>query len=163
MALEAIGAIIGITSNSGRNGWYENLNRSSANPPGVVFSIVWPILYFMIAISGWILQFAPSDVPRLTLIRVLFGIQLVSNWCWSPFFFTLHEVVLSFVVIITMVVIVGLIIILSFEKMRAVSVLMLPYLLWLCFASYLNGYIMVNNWKQQKGLFECYLILIRFK
>ena len=143
--LQAVGATIGFTTNSGKDGWYEYLNRSPANPPGVVFSIVWPVLYLLIAISGWILQFS-SKRPRLTIIRVLFGIQLALNWSWSYLFFTFHLTALSFAEILLIVAINATIIGLSFRNIRWISLLLLPYLLWTCFASYLNGYIVVENW-----------------
>ena len=135
-----VGVIIGLIIRPDITNWYEQQARAPLNPPNWVFPIAWTILYTLIAISGWILQFA-SKVPPLTVVRVLFGIQLVLNWGWTFLFFTFHLTGLSFGVIVALDIIVAVLIVVAFGNFRLVSLLMLPYLAWICFASYLNYYV----------------------
>jgi translocator protein len=134
------GVIIGLVIRPDITSWYEEQARAPLNPPNWVFPIAWTILYTLIAISGWILQFA-KHVSPLTVVRVLFGLQLLLNWAWSFLFFSFHLTGLSFGIIVTLDILVAALIIVAFGKFRLVSLLLLPYLAWICFASYLNYYV----------------------
>ena len=70
---------------------------------------------------------------------------MIFNWSWSPLFFIKHLTGLSFGIILVMVATVGSIVYLGWEDLNSVSLLLLPYLIWISFASYLNFYIWVNN------------------
>ena len=135
-----VGVIIGLIIRPDITTWYAEQAKAPLNPPNWVFPVAWTIFYTLIAISGWVLQFAKSVSPR-TAVWVLFGIQLVLNWAWSIFFFTFHLTGFSFGVIIFLDILVAALIILAFGKFRIVSLLLLPYLAWLCFAAYLNYYV----------------------
>ena len=109
-----------------------------------MFGVAWTILYALIAVGGWILQYS-SETPKVLLLRGLYWFQLILNWSWSFVFFTFHLTAFSFAILVVMDVSVGLLVYLAYGKLRLVSLLMLPYLLWLLFASYLNFYIWQNN------------------
>ncbi len=144
IALIGMGMAIGSLTREEISGWYSVLNRSTLTPPNYVFPIAWTTLYAMIAISGWMIWSA-SSFKNLALIKKLFVMQLILNWSWSPVFFTYHLTGLSLLIIALMVVLVATIIYLSYPKLKKVSLLMLPYLAWICFASYLNFYIWKFN------------------
>ena len=144
IALIAIGGIIGSLTKPEISTWYRALNRSTLTPPNYVFPFAWTILYGMIGASGWLIWRAPS-FSKLSIIKTLYVTQLILNWSWTPLFFHYHLTGLSLVVLGLMDILVGTIIWLAYKKMRAVSLLMIPYLLWILFASYLNFYIWQYN------------------
>jgi benzodiazapine receptor len=135
-----IGSIIGSLTKPEIHTWYSTLNRSLLTPPNYVFPIAWSILYAMIASCGWIIWRA-SLFPGLRLLKILYVIQLLLNWSWTPLFFHYHLVGFSLVVLMLINITVSIIIYLSYKKIRSVSLLMIPYLLWGLFANYLHFYI----------------------
>ena len=144
-ALIFIGSVIGSSTKTGVSTWYKDLNRSPLSPPNYLFGIVWTILYAMIGASGFIM-WQKQYFPRLRLIKILYVVQLILNFSWTPLFFSYHLVGTSLLCIILMSTLVTCMIYLSYEKIRTVSILMIPYLFWLLFATYLNFYIWQNNY-----------------
>jgi translocator protein len=140
IGLITIGSMIGSLSQSEITTWYITLNHSRLTPPNVVFPIAWTILYTIIAICGW-LVWRTEPFSQLKMIKRLYVIQLILNWSWTPLFFHYHWIGISLFVLILMDIFVALLIILSYSKIRLVSQLMLPYLLWIFFASYLNFHL----------------------
>jgi tryptophan-rich sensory protein len=138
--LIAIGGIIGSLTKPEISSWYSTLHRSPLTPPNYVFPVAWTILYGMIGTCGWLIWHKSSS-PKLSIIKTLYVAQLILNWSWTPLFFYYHLTGLSLVVLIAMDILVGILIFLAYRKMKAVSLLMIPYLSWILFASYLNFYI----------------------
>jgi len=129
-----IGSIanINITSDS----WYDELIKSSLNPPGFVFGIVWPILYLLMAI----VSFQASEK-----IWKLFILQLILNAAWSWIFFYCQAPIIALLDIVFLIVINLKIL----SQLRSLSTLLfslyLPCLLWLFFAAFLNISIIYLN------------------
>ncbi len=140
----AIGSVIGSLTKPEISTWYTTLNRSNLTPPNYVFPVAWTILYGIIGICGWLIWRA-SVFPKLSIIKTLYVTQLILNWSWTPLFFHYHLTGLSLIVLGLMDILVGAIILLAYRKIKAVSLLMLPYLFWILFASYLNFYIWWYN------------------
>lgn len=143
-ALVAIGFVIGSLTKQEISTWYSTLNRSSFTPPNYVFPIAWTILYTIIGICGWIIWGA-TPFSRLRLIKALYVIQLILNWSWTPLFFRYHLTGFSLLLLSSMDILVGTLIWLAYPKIKSVSLLMIPYLLWILFACYLNFYIWQHN------------------
>lgn len=143
-ALILIGSLIGSLTKQEISTWYSTLNRSSLTPQNYVFPIAWTILYGAIGACGWII-WSTESCSYLSLIKSLYLIQLVLNWSWTPLFFYYHLTGFSLLILITMDILVGMIIYLAYPKIKSVSLLMIPYLLWILFASYLNFYIWQYN------------------
>lgn len=144
VALEMIGVGIGIMTSGNIENWYAQLKLSPLNPPGWVFGVVWPMLYGLIAIAGhrlWQRRYQPEMKPLL----VLFITQMVMNWAWSFLFFGAHMLWVSCFWLIALVAVVTILIIKAWRKERISACLLLPYLMWVSFATYLNGYIAVMN------------------
>lgn len=142
---ELISVIISLCTQSGMHSWYPGLNKSSLTPPGYVFGIVWPLLYFSLAVFGWILNNKRTK-PEFKNLFKYYWIQMVLNWVWSPvfFYFYLTEfalVILMLLVIINAHIIRKLMVLGAFN----ISYIILPYFLWLCFALYLNTVIVLIN------------------
>jgi translocator protein len=126
------------------NNWYKNLNKSSLTPPNWVFGIVWPILYTLLAIS-FIFTFTSKKCKGLCTPLKFFIIQMILNLSWTTIFFKYNLPIISLIVIILII----FFTILTYKSMSSInkfaSYLLLPYLFWLCFATYLNSYIVFNN------------------
>ena len=144
VVLIAIGGVIGSLTKPEINSWYSTLNRSTLTPPNYVFPVAWTILYGIIGACGWLI-WRPQAFPKLSIIKTLYVAQLILNWSWTPLFFHYHLTGLSLVVLVVMDSLVGAISCLAYQKIRTVSLLMIPYLSWILFASYLNFYIWQYN------------------
>ncbi|BAG40001.1 DNA gyrase inhibitor [Orientia tsutsugamushi str. Ikeda] len=144
VVLIAIGGVIGSFTKSEISTWYSTLHRSTMTQPNYVFPVAWTILYGIIGACGWLI-WRSQAFPKLSIIKTLYVAQFILNWSWTPLFFHYHLTGLSIVVLIAMDILVGTIICSAYQKMRAVSLLMIPYLSWILFASYLNFYIWQYN------------------
>lgn len=144
VVLIAIGGAIGSLTKPEISSWYSTLHRSTVTPPNYVFPIAWTILYGIIGTCGWLIWRA-SAFPKLTAIKTLYVTQLILNWSWTPLFFHYHLTGLSLVFLGLMDILVGMIIYLTLPSIRAVSRLMIPYWLWILFATHLNYYIWQHN------------------
>lgn len=121
--------------------WYESLNQAPWTPPNLVFPIVWTVLYVFIAIAGW--QIAKTGNQTLL---VLWYAQLILNALWSWIFFGQYWVTLALVDIVAISGLVLMLIIKSAQsKLTSVVFLLIPYLVWLCIATSLNAYVLLNN------------------
>lgn len=140
VALIAIGGIIGSLTKTEISTWYSALSRSTLTPPNYVFPVAWTTLYGIIGACGWLI-WRPQAFHKLSIIKTLYVTQLILNWSWTPLFFHYHLTGLSLIVLVAIDILVATIIWLSYRKIRLVSVLMMPYLLWILFATYLNFYI----------------------
>ena len=144
IALISIGSGIGSLTKTEITTWYSILHRSTLTPPNYIFPIAWTILYGIIGACGWLIWREPS-FRKLSIIKTLYVTQLILNWSWTPLFFHYHLTGLSLVVLGTMDILVCALICLAYQKMRSVSLLMITYLSWILFASYLNFYIWRYN------------------
>lgn len=123
--------------------WYPYLNKPALTPPNIVFPIAWSIIYLCIGVSIGLIYLSDSKRKR-TLIR-LFSIQLVFNFAWSLLFFYLENPLLGFIDILLLDVFVTIYAVQSYPEKKISSILFWPYILWIYFATYLNGYILLNN------------------
>ena len=124
------------SSDASNDQWYQNLNKSNLNPPGYIFGIVWPILYFLMSISAY---------RTFSSIKNLFYIQLILNTIWSWLFFSFHMPLIS-LIDINLLIFLNIFILFKMLKVDIFSgVIYLPYIMWLVFASYLNVFIVLYN------------------
>ena len=144
IVFEAVGFLLGMLTQANLHPWYYGLNKSALTPPGAVFSIVWSILYGLLAIVGWAL-WQNRDNFKIRQICYLYFVQLGMNWAWTPLFFQLHWLGFSFLWIIVMVCINGIIILRIKNEKKELAIALIPYFLWLIFAGYLNGVIWILN------------------
>lgn len=139
----AVGAVAAFLQSPSMEEWYPLLNKSPLTPPAWAFPVAWSILYLLMGISAGLLWGVRSIYS--TFLYLLFVIQLSLNFLWSIFFFTLRSPLLGFVDIILLDMFVVIYIAGCYVVKRSASWLMLPYILWLAFATYLNGYIILYN------------------
>ena len=130
----AIGSIANININA--DGWYEELVKSPLNPPGYVFGIVWPILYLLMGIVAFL---------AAERIWKLFIIQLILNAAWSWIFFYYQLPIIALLDIALLILINVMIVMNLRASSKALAWLHLPYLIWLCFAAFVNISIVYLN------------------
>ena len=122
--------------------WYSQLVKSNYNPPDWVFAPVWTTLYFMMTLAVWL--FWHSTNRDMKTVYIYF-IHIIVNTTWSIAFFVFHQIVISILVLIILITLI-IILIKNFKRVNLISsYLMIPYLLWCCFALVLNVSIFVLN------------------
>ena len=119
--------------------WYKDLNKPKLNPPDWIFGPVWTILYIMIGFSGWVfwekkLNFEQDDIAAW----FFYFFQLLLNFIWTPVFFGLNYLFISLIIIVLLDISVLVNIILFFLKSSLAGGLLIPYIFWISFATYLN-------------------------
>ena len=129
----AVGAVASIQAKS----FYSQLAQPDWAPPPGVFGPVWTVLYALMGIAAWLVwRCGGFRANRQAL--TLFLLQLAFNALWSWFFFAWHRGVLAFVDIIVLCLLIVFTLV-SFWRVRPLAgVLLIPYLLWVSFASALN-------------------------
>lgn len=117
--------------------WYDTLIKPVFNPPNWVFSPVWTTLYTLMGISLFLVLKA-KDLPDKLQGLVFFGIQLILNGLWSIVFFGIHHILGAFIIIILLLSFIILSIVKFYGISKPAAYLLVPYLLWVCYAAALN-------------------------
>ena len=124
--------------------WYKSLNQSPLTPPSWVFPIAWTFLYALIVASGVVfLSVRTAAVHSAGFFY--YCAAWVLNISWSQIFFRFRRPGMSFVVILGMLAFIALNIRAFYPVSRLAAWLLVPYLAWVSFAAYLNGYIVFMN------------------
>ncbi|WP_260923390.1 TspO/MBR family protein [Novosphingobium sp. 9] len=119
------------------NPWFAALVKPSVYPAPLVFPIVWSLLYVMMGLAAAMVGAARGARGR-GLALVFFGVQLVLNLAWSPVFFGAHKMHAGLVVISLLDLAVIVTIAAFWRVRRPAALLLVPYLAWILFATYLN-------------------------
>ena len=139
--IAAAGAAIGAP---GVDGWYEDAAKPMFTPPNAIFGPVWGVLYLSMAIAAWLVWRRPPSLARTRALRI-YAVQLALNALWTPAFFGLGAVIGATGLWIALVVIVLLdfailaAIIRFSDVSRVAATLLVPYWLWVLFATTLNA------------------------
>lgn len=136
IVIELIGIITTLFIDA--QGFYQSILLPQFAPPGWVFGIAWTILYLLLGITFSILY-----QERMNYQLKIFITQMILNFSWSFIFFNLEFFVLSYMMIVIMIILTAYIVILT--RKALISKLLLPYIMWLLFASYLNLGIIILN------------------
>lgn len=138
-----VGLTAGYLQSDAIQNWYPFLNKPASTPPDIVFPIAWSIIYVCMGLSVGLIIL--SDAKGRAALVQLFGIQLFFNFAWSLLFFYFRSPLWGLADILILDVLVTIYTLKSYPVNKASSLLFLPYLLWIYFATYLNGYILLNN------------------
>lgn len=122
--------------------WYEQIKKSPLNPPSWVFGVVWPLLYLTLA---WSFARYYFRRPKGDFAWVLFGAQMILNVAWTTIFFTFKQPEWALACILAMIVLTAWTGALFYAIDPTSAMILVPYFLWLCFATYLNAYIVWKN------------------
>lgn len=124
---------------------FENLNQPLLSPPSWLFPIVWTILFILMGISSWRVLESDNDPEKINSALRIYSIQLVVNFFWPIFFFQFGWYLFSFFWILLLWVLILITNIRFYKLDQKAGWLMLPYLLWVTFASYLNLMVAILN------------------
>jgi tryptophan-rich sensory protein len=140
LLLVAAAAFVGAQFEPGE--WYAALRKPPLNPPNWLFAPVWSLLYLGIAVAGWLVWRTGRGV-RVPL--ALWSGQLVLNATWSPLFFGLHRPGLALLDLGLLLVLVVSTTVAFFRVRPLAGALLVPYAVWVGFATYLNGGVWYLN------------------
>ena len=124
--------------------WYATLNKPVFAPPNWIFGPVWTLLYFLMGISFYLI-WKQGWKKKIRAAGMFFLAQLGLNFIWSPIFFGLRAPLLGLIVIVTMWVLIVMTMKRFYPLSRLAFYLLVPYLLWVSFATLLNAAIVVLN------------------
>ena len=125
---------------------YDRIQTPPLAPPGILFPIVWSILYTLMGISSAIIYIKGRDenIPVYEALRI-YAIQLVVNFFWSIIFFNLEAFLFAFLWLLLLWVLIIIMIVKFYKIDKTAAYLQIPYLLWVTFAAYLNFAIFLLN------------------
>ena len=124
--------------------FYSTINKPFLSPPPIVFGIVWPILYLLMAVS-FILVILSDNSPTKISAIILFILQLIINLSWTKIFFTDKNFEIAFWTCLILTLLVITMTIAFFKQSLWAGILQIPYCLWLTFACYLSYQIKLSN------------------
>ena len=140
----AVGVVSGYLTRDAQT-MFSVMNKPSLSPPGWLFPVVWTILYVLMGIASYIIYQQGKDREDVKTALSFYIVQLAFNFFWTIIFFNYESYLFAFIWLIVLWNLV-LITIIKFNKIsRVASYLMIPYLIWVTFAGYLNlGIYMLN-------------------
>lgn len=140
-----VAAAGGAVTSTSVGDWYQTLEKPPLTPAPWVFPVVWNLLYFMMGVSAWLVWRAAGSFDKAGFALALFGGQLSLNLAWSIVFFGLQSPVLGVIDILLLNgALVGTILAFAAHS-RLAALLLLPYLAWALFATYLTVAIAILN------------------
>jgi len=135
-------ALGGLLMNNGpQAAWYNSLEKAPWTPPGWVFGFAWTTIMLCFSVYLAFLFLKRNDLP----LKILFIIQVILNISWNYFFFNIHWVKFAMFILISLTVVVYIFLFAFRKEMKWLSLLILPYAIWLLVACSLNLYFIMNN------------------
>jgi benzodiazapine receptor len=140
----SIGAIAGLFTARAIPEWYASLNQPSFNPPNWVFGPVWTTLYIILGISFFMIWKMEAGKQRNQAI-LIFMVQLLLNFSWSFFFFYFKMIGVALIDIVALWIMIVVMLVRFYRLKPQAAYINIPYLLWVSFATVLNGaYFFLN-------------------
>lgn len=141
---EAVGALSGWLARDGTELYATMIEKPPLSPPGVVFPVVWAVLYALMGIGAARIWSAPASEKRTRALRVFLA-QLTFNFFWSLIFFNLQAYGFAFLWLMVLWVLIFWMILAFRPVDRLAAGLQIPYFVWVTFAAYLNLGVWVLN------------------
>lgn len=124
---------------------FQQLNKPPLTPPGFLFPIVWTILYTLMGIASYLIVTSGKNQEDIQTALMAYGLQLFVNISWPIFFFRFDWYLFAFFVILLLWLFIVRTIRLFYDISKPAAYLMIPYLIWVTFATYLNaGFVALN-------------------
>ena len=140
----AVGGISSFATQRSIKTWFVTLKKPSFNPPNYLFAPVWTVLYILMGVSLYMIWQSPSGDARTNALAI-FGIQLLLNFAWSFIFFYFRKITWALLDIMLLWIAIVIMILLFYWIDPVAAYLQIPYLLWVSFATALNGAIRKLN------------------
>lgn len=137
-----LGIISGLITRGGMED-FEALTKPPLSPPGILFPIVWSILYTLMGISSYIVVESGCSAKGASIKA--YGLQLAFNIVWPVIFFSFKMYLLAFIWLLVLLLLVIVTTLLFYSCKKWAGYLMIPYIIWLLFAGYLNIAIYILN------------------
>jgi len=125
--------------------WYQTLNKPSLTPPDWLFAPVWIFLFLLMGVSLFLIWRKGPDEREVRHALVIFGAQLILNILWSVLFFGLKSPPAAFIEIAVLWIMILLTIRYFYRISKAAGMLLVPYILWVSLAAFLNFSIWMLN------------------
>ena len=139
----AVGGVSAILS-MGSMDTFKSLEKPPLSPPGWIFPVVWTILFLLMGFASYLVSLSPKTVEKRRALFI-YGLQLIVNFFWSILFLNLENYLGAFIWIILLLVLI-LVTAYDFSKIsKLAGRLLIPYILWVLFAGYLNLFIYLLN------------------
>lgn len=123
---------------------FERLTKPPLAPPGWLFPVVWTVLFILMGIASYLV--ATSNQPYKSRSALLvYGVQLIFNFLWSLIFFNLNAYTFAFIWLIILWLLIFLTLRMFYNISKPAGLLLIPYLIWVTFAGYLNLGIAILN------------------
>ena len=139
-----VGTVSGFISSSSME-QFGQLNKPPLAPPGFLFPIVWTILYTLMGIASYLVFSSNQKQEDVNDALSVYALQLAVNFFWSIFFFNLEWYLFAFFWLILLWILILYTILLFYRISKPAAYLMIPYLIWVTFAGYLNLRIYILN------------------
>ncbi len=139
-----VGLVSGLLSRGGME-QFAVLNKPPLSPPGILFPIVWTILYTLMGVASYLVFASEKNNQDVKDALTVYAAQLIVNFFWSLIFFNLEWYLFAFFWLILLWVLIFYTIRLFYPVSKTAAYLMIPYLLWVTFAGYLNLGIYLLN------------------
>jgi translocator protein len=140
----AAGGVGSVATSRSLGDWYLQLKKPEWNPPNWVFAPVWTVLYVLMALSAWMV-WRQEGWTGARAPLALFFIQLAANCAWSLIFFAMHAIGSAFVEICFLLTMIFATTVAFYSISFLAAWLLIPYIAWVSFASYLNFRIWQMN------------------
>ncbi|MBR5423300.1 MAG: tryptophan-rich sensory protein [Clostridia bacterium] len=138
----AVGGVSALLTRSGMKD-FETLLKPPLSPPAWLFPVAWTLLYLMMGFAAYLVWTAPRRSPNALFA---YGIQLFFNFFWSIIFFGIRNYLFAFIWLLLLWAAILWTAILFFRTKKAAGWLLVPYLIWVAFAGYLNfGVYLLNT------------------
>jgi len=146
LGIELLGNASGLVTFLSVDGWYDTLQRPPGTPPNGTFGPVWLVVYAMIGTALALIWHRPTELKLKRRALKWFAVQFGLNLLWTPAFFGLQRIDLALLVILPLLLAIGWAIRSAYPVSRPAAALMLPYFLWVGYATYLNvGFLVLNG------------------
>lgn len=140
----AVGGLAALLA--GGMGNYNDFAQPPLSPPGWVFPVVWSLLYLAMGYASFRVYTRESDIGQRRLALILYGLQLFFNFLWPIVFFRFEAFLAAFVVLIVLWILIVATMWQFYKSDERSGDLLIPYLLWVTFAGYLNlGVYLLNG------------------
>ncbi|TFF38738.1 TspO/MBR family protein [Mucilaginibacter psychrotolerans] len=141
----AIGGVASMFTRPEIAAWYTTLKKPGFTPPNWLFPVAWTTLYILIAIAAYLVWKRREGTTVYKITALIYSVQLLLNFSWSIVFFGMHSVLGGLMVIVLLLVSIMLNIAWFGRFSKTAAWLLVPYLLWVSYATLLNTAIFILN------------------
>lgn len=134
----AVGGVSALLTMNSMEIYGTTLVKPPLSPPAWLFPVAWTILYIMMGLASYLIYTAETDANDRTVALAEYAIQLTMNFFWSIIFFNMEAYFIAFVWLIVMWSVVIICTVRFYRIRKLAGIMLIPYILWLTFAAYLN-------------------------